>query len=124
MYIFEASQLFNPHTKPLAVFDFSTAYFSISLSLNVILTLMIVIRLAWHSRNIRNVLSASTGASGTYKTIVTILVESLALYAINYVVFMGLWIDNNLASFIFQPILGEVQVRASFALFGVLQNLF
>jgi fluoride ion exporter CrcB/FEX len=115
MFVLEVSQPNSFYTRPTAIYDFSTAFFSISFSLNFLLTLMIIVRLSWHSRNIRKVLGATTGASGTYKTIVTILVESFTLYAVNYALFIGLWIDDNAAAAIFQAILGEVQVRVGFA---------
>jgi hypothetical protein len=62
--------------------------YSISLSLNVILTLMITARLILHHRNLRNAIGASSGVSGLYTTIVTILVESCALYAITFLPFI------------------------------------
>lgn len=116
MFVLEVSQPNSFYTRPTEIYNFSTAFYSISFSLNFLLTLMIVIRLAWHSRNIQKLLGATAGAGGTYKTIVTILVESFALYAVNYVLFIGLWIDGNAAASIFQAILGEVQVRAAFGL--------
>lgn len=77
---------------------------------------MIIIRLVRHSMMIRNALGPSTEASGTYETIIVILVESFALYAINYILYLGLVYSVNEASDIFQPILGQVQVCASFSL--------
>lgn len=53
--------------------------YSITHSLNIILTLMIVIRLITHARRFRN----TTGQScGVYSAIATILVESCVLYTI------------------------------------------
>ena len=54
-------------------------YFSISLSLNVLLTLMIVIRLILHTRNIRAAMGIA-GSGRLSKAIVTMLIESCALY--------------------------------------------
>ena len=54
---------------------FGLPYFSISLSLNVLLTLMIVIRLMLHARDIRASMGG-TGIGGLYKVIVTMLIES------------------------------------------------
>jgi hypothetical protein len=88
------------------------SYFSISLSLNVLLTLMIVTRLILHSRNIRKAMGARDRPVGSYLgTIVTILVESSSLYAISFVLFIGPWRANNSIQYVFFPILAEVQVR-------------
>ena len=86
-------------------------YFSISLSLNVLLTLMIVIRLILHAKTIRNAMGIA-GIGGLCKAIITMLVESCALYAVNSVLFIGPWSTRNSAENIFLPILTEIQVRA------------
>ena len=89
-------------------------YFSISISLNILLTLLIVIRLLMHSRNIRN--SVGAGAGGVYKAIVTMLIESSALYAVSSILFIGPWGANSWVADIFLPILAQNQVRAVFLL--------
>ena len=86
-------------------------YFSISLSFNVLLTLMIVIRLIFHAKTVRNAMGMA-GVGGLCKAIITMLVESCALYAVNSVLFIGLWSARNSAENIFLPILTETQVRA------------
>ena len=85
-------------------------YFSISVSLNVLLTLMIIIRLVLHNRSARAVMGG-TESGGMYKAIVTMLIESCALYAVNSLLFIGLWGAQNYAESIFLPILAETQVR-------------
>ena len=57
-------------------------YYSISLSLNILLTLIIVIRLIIHARRTRAALGMA-GIGGLYKSIVTMLVESSALYGVS-----------------------------------------
>ena len=91
---------------------FDLPYFSISLSLNVLLTLMIVIRLILHTRDIRASMGG-TGIGGLYKVIVTMLIESSALYAVNSLLVLGPSSAGNSASDIFIPILAETQVCAS-----------
>ena len=91
-------------------------YFSISISLNILLTLLIVIRLILHSRNIRNAMGAQAGAGGVYKAIVTMLVESSTLYAVSSILFIGPWGANSWVADFFLPILAQCQVRAVFAL--------
>ena len=65
-------------------------YFSISLSLNVLLTFAIVIRLILHTRATRTALGGS-GMGGLCKAIVTMLVESCALYAVSSLLVIGPW---------------------------------
>ena len=84
-------------------------YFSISLSLNVLLTLMIVIRLVLHNRNIRAIMGAPVGISGFHRTIITMLIESCALYAVSSLLVVGK--STSRIAYLFMPILSEVQVR-------------
>ena len=97
-----------------AAFNIGLAYFSISPSLNILLTLMIVIRLAMHRRNIQNAMGTLHTASGLYNAIVTMLIESCALYAVSSVLYIGPWGAGNHIADIFFPILSETQVRAFF----------
>ena len=86
-------------------------YLSISISLNVLLTLMIVVRLALHSRNIRAITGAPVGITGMYKAIITMLIESSALYAATSLFVVGQ--SSSGISYLFMPILSEIQVRSS-----------
>lgn len=92
--------------------SFTLAHLSISVSLNVLLTLMIVIRLVLHGRNIRAITGSRAGIGGLYTTIATMLIESSALYAVNSLLLIGLWAAGNSASGIFMPALSQTQVRA------------
>jgi len=90
-----------------------TAYISISLSLNVLLTLMIVVRLLLHSWNVRTTTgSAPVGTGGLYKSIATMLIESSALFAVSSLLAIVLWAISHPLSNVFSPILAETQVRA------------
>ena len=91
---------------------FGISYFSISLSLNVILTLMIVIRLVLHRRNLRKVLGTSDGSSGLYTAIATMLIESYALYAIAFLLYIVPWALGSMVVTLFSPIIGPAQVCA------------
>ena len=90
--------------------DFGAPYYSISFSLNALLTLMIVIRLILHSRNVRNAMGTEAGAVGMHKAIITMLVESAALYAVAFLLYIGSWGAQSPAQFIFLPVLTEAQV--------------
>lgn len=88
--------------------------FSISVSLNVLLTLMIIGRLILHNRDIRNAMGPLFKPSGLYKAVVTTLVESSAPYAVTFLLFIGAWATANPAQFIFLPIVAQTQVRGGF----------
>ena len=95
----------------------NTQFHLISLVLNVLLTLMIIIRLALHTRNIRNALGASSGLGGLYTALIIMLVESSALNAVGYLLFIISGSVHSFVWYIFSPILGEIQVRVDFHLF-------
>ena len=86
---------------------------STSLSLNILLTLMIVARLVLHGRNVRTATGSLAGIGGLYKAIATMLVESCALFAVNSLLVIGLLFTDNHAANTFLAILAIVQVRPS-----------
>ena len=86
-------------------------YFSISLSLNIILTLMIVVRLTLHARGVRTAMG-ETGSGGLCKAIVTMFVESCAINAVTSLLVLGLFGSGTVAADISLPILPQTQVRA------------
>ena len=88
-------------------------YFSISLSLNVILTLAIVVRLALHDKNVRATTGSPAGLSGLYKSIATMFIESSALYTASSLLVTGpLAAKKSTVTDMFFPILAQIQVRA------------
>ena len=88
------------------------AYLPISLSLNVLLTLMIVVRLVLYGRNVRTATGSPAGISGLYKAVATMLVESSAIFAVSSLLVVVTWGVNIPVMNVFLPILGETQVRA------------
>ena len=105
--------------------SFEYPFFAISPSLNILLTLMIVTRLVMHRRNMLNTMGASVGPStGFYGALVTILVESCALYAVSFVLFIGAWGSSSPVANIFFPVVAETQVCALFFphMFLILSN--
>ena len=76
---------------------------------------MIVVRLVLHRRNIQNAMGASFETSGLYKSIISMLIESCALYAGSFLAYVVTWPLTSLCGnlvFTFQPILGQTEVRA------------
>ena len=103
------------HSAAIYVVDhLAIPYYSIVLSLNVILTLTIVIRLALHSKDIRDAMGPLSRPDKLYKTIITILIESSALYAINFIAFFGQWRGKESVGAALFPLISQVQVRAVF----------
>ena len=86
-------------------------YLSTSLSLNIILTLMIVVRLILHGKNVRAAMGPPGGISGLYKTIATMLIESSALFAVSSLLVIGSLGAKSPLSGLFIPILAQTQVR-------------
>ena len=93
---------------------YDTTYFAIGVSLNVLLTLMIITRLALHIRNVRNAVGASSGLGGLYTAVITMLVESSALNAVGYLLYIVSVSTYSFAAFIFNAPLGETQVSVVF----------
>jgi len=101
---------------PTAI-NFNTAYLSISLALSALLTFMIVTRLVLHIRNVRKAIGASAGASGLHlaaATVVTMLIESYALYAVTLLIYIVPWALNSRVQLLFFAITGPVQVIAPY----------
>ena len=97
--------------------DFAIAYRTISLSLNVILTFLIIARLLYIRREVGKLLSETAGGRGlrSYTSVVAMLVESASLEtatALVYICFVG--VGSPLQG-VFLPVLGQVQVRFSVA---------
>ena len=88
----------------------TTAYYSICLSLNIFLTLMIVTHLIVHIRNLKAVIGASDGSSGL-RTVVMMLIESYALYAVALLLFIIPWAVSSPAVALFSKVVGTIQVR-------------
>lgn len=97
--------------------------YSISVSLNVLLTLMIVVRLILFKRDVRNAMSTPVKVGGLYNTVITMLVESSALYAVSFLLFIATWAAKNSVTYVFFPILAQAQVRAVFCIFLVCRSV-
>jgi len=120
-FIYQTSQPNSSVWNSVAI-DFGLPYFSISIGLNTLLTLLIVVRLTMHSRNVRTAMGAPSGATGLYRAIITMLIESSALYAVNSLLFIGPWGAGSHAADIFLPILAETQVIAPFLIIRRVAN--
>ncbi|KAK1222835.1 hypothetical protein PQX77_014257 [Marasmius sp. AFHP31] len=87
--------------------DFGLPYFVLSTSLNVLLTILLCSRLIFHQRRITKTLMRP---QVPYMSIVAMLVESSAIYAVCSVIFIGTYGAGNIASSIFLPVLAQAQI--------------
>ena len=92
---------------------FGIPYLPILVSLNVFLTLMVVIQLVLHGRNIRAATKSPSGINGLYNAIATMFIESCALITVSLLLVIGLLGAGSPTVDIFLPILTETQVRTS-----------
>jgi hypothetical protein len=84
------------------------SYWSLSISLNTILTLAIVSRLFYVRRRVRGALGDHH--SDTYTSIAAMLIESASLYSIWGLVFLVCYARNTPFQNLLLPALGQVQV--------------
>ena len=96
---------------PLGIF-----YISISVSLNVLLTSMIVTRLATHAKIIQNVVGAPSTIYGLCGFVNTMLIESCALFTVGSLLYIGSWIPQSYLTNYFRPAFTATQVGVIFCL--------
>ena len=109
-YIYHES---GPGDDRSALINFATSYYSICLSLNVLLTLMIVARLVVHIKNVRKATGASSGPGELHTaaaTVATMLIESYALYALALLAYIVPWAIQSWALYLFNGAIGVTQV--------------
>ncbi|KAF8812925.1 hypothetical protein BYT27DRAFT_7335314 [Phlegmacium glaucopus] len=99
----------RPSSSPWANTNFTLIYGIISLSLNIVLTLMIVIRLYLHRRNITKLLGRRHAAH--YTSIISILIESAAVLDVMVIFFLIPFAMGNPIANI--PLSSMVQVQAT-----------
>uniref|UniRef100_A0A8H7XJQ7 Uncharacterized protein n=1 Tax=Psilocybe cubensis TaxID=181762 RepID=A0A8H7XJQ7_PSICU len=87
--------------------NFSLPYFSLTMATNILLTLMLVIRLLYMRHKVMKIIDRSHGK--TYTNIVTMLLESAAIYGVVSFIFLVLYIKGNTAALLFIPLLTQVQ---------------
>lgn len=91
---------------------FALAYFTLSLSLNAVLTLLITARLLMYRHRARVQLGVNHGTP--YTSIAAMLVESSALYSTVSLIFIISYARNSPIQNLVLPILGQVQVSITF----------
>lgn len=89
--------------------DLGTAFWSISVSLNVISTLLIAGRLLWHQRSLRQI---GLQHSNQYTDIVAVLAESAALYSICGLIYIPLFALNLSLQYPFSALFNSAAVQS------------
>lgn len=108
VYLFQES---HPSYWTANFVDFGIIYISVSLSLNVLLTLMIIARLVLHNKVLRSGLGGRSTPTGVHKFLNTILIESCALYAVSSLFLIGSWrVESYLMDYL-NNVLEAAQVR-------------
>ena len=92
--------------------SFWLPYFTISVALNVLLTITIAWRLLLHEPNLREALGYTSGINSIYMSAVTIPVESCAIYAALSICFIVPYAMSHHASVIFLSMLSQIQIIA------------
>ena len=98
--------------EPLA---FGTAYFSLSLGANVILTALILVRLVMYRRTHLAHLPAAHAQQ--YLSLVTLIIESAALYSVFAIAFLVSYAINAPINQVWLGFASAAQVRAVSAVF-------
>ncbi|KZP13543.1 hypothetical protein FIBSPDRAFT_753223 [Athelia psychrophila] len=90
---------------------FGIAYWTLSISLNIIITVLIVARLILRRKRMRSALGDEHGHM--YTSISAMLIESAALYSVWGLVFLITYAKNSAFNNILLPALGQVQAIAT-----------
>lgn len=96
----------SPYTSGV---NYTIPFYTLSLALNIIMTIAIVARLLLFRHRIASALGSGHGSQ--YTSIVAMIVESAAIYSSFSIVFLVLFAIDNPVSSVFIIPLGEVQVR-------------
>lgn len=105
--------------------NFGLAYFSLATTLNTLLTMLICGKLLLEQRRLKRTQGIHPNASSNipYKSIISIFVESSALYSVTSLIFIGTYAANNVVSGIFLTILSQIQVCLTLLRLGLTETL-
>ncbi|KAK7005719.1 hypothetical protein R3P38DRAFT_2647329 [Favolaschia claudopus] len=109
-------QVGTPDSSPWAVdrgFNFTTLNFSLSLALNILTTLLIVVRLLLFRRRINQALPSGTSHGSEYVSLAAIVFESAAIYSVFSLLFLVPFSLGHPLSQLFIQALSPVQIMSS-----------
>lgn len=109
LYLYQLSSP-GSHLFTQEAIDFGLPYFVLSTSLNIVLTILLCSRLIYHQRAISKV-GANVRVHGLpYMSIVSILVESSAIYAVFSIIFIATYAAEQVSAALALPLLAQAQV--------------
>lgn len=114
LFIYEEWRTVN-HPNRTSVPNFGGSFYLISLPFNIILTLMIVVRLAMHDRSFRKITETRATAGRLYKAVITILIESCALHAVSFLLCVIPWSTGSSVTTLFYTSFTGMQVCTAFS---------
>ncbi|KAH7924810.1 hypothetical protein BV22DRAFT_1129493 [Leucogyrophana mollusca] len=119
------TQISSPSSSPsqnaATGVNYTTPYFALALAVNIVVTIMIVLRLLFHRHRITKALGPGHGSH--YTSIAAMIVESASLYSVFSLLFLIPFAVGSPVSNTFIQILGEVDIIASLLIiYRVLQG--
>jgi hypothetical protein len=111
--IYQTSQPEKSLGNTFAGLDLGYLFYLISPSLNILLTLMIILRIILHTRTLRWALGTSSGLVEVYDDFIFVLVEPCVLYTVSFLLYVIPWGSGSFVRDIFFPTFVQVQVRIS-----------
>jgi hypothetical protein len=102
-----------PSSSPwdTAGINFTTPYFAMSLALNILVTILIVVRLMLYRRRINQALPSNTNHGAQYVSLAAMVYESAAIYSVFSLLFLVPFTIGHPLSQLFIQALSPVQVR-------------
>lgn len=88
---------------------YGTSYYAVSLSINIILTILIILRLYLHRRHLVSKLPPQFAKH--YISLAAIIVESAVMYSVFAIIFLVTYAVNNPMNQVFLGIAFSTQVR-------------
>ncbi|KAH7916756.1 hypothetical protein BJ138DRAFT_7694 [Hygrophoropsis aurantiaca] len=116
-------QISSPSSSPSQAhgINYTTPYFGLALAVNIVVTIMIVLRLLFHRHRISKALGPGHGSH--YTSVAAMIVESASLYSVFSLLFLIPFAVGNPVSNTFIQVLGEIDIIASFLIiYRVLQG--
>ena len=110
------SSTFQNTATSARIFEYvNPSYYAICLALNILLTLMIITKLILHRRSLQHAIGTSNAITKVYTTIVIMLVESYALYAIALLSYILTWTLQSPGTPITSKLIGNAAVCGVFS---------
>ncbi|KAJ6594171.1 hypothetical protein B0H19DRAFT_919928 [Mycena capillaripes] len=94
--------------------NFTTPYFAMSLALNILVTILIIVRLMLYRKRINQALPSGSSHGAQYVSLAAMVFESAAIYSVFSLLFLVPFTMNHPLSQLFIQALSPVQIMSSF----------